>query len=64
MICFPNSLGFLIYRVESGDTLTGIVRKLWDLTKVTVGQVVKANPRIQDPDKIQVGWRLRVPIQN
>ena len=64
VICFPKSHGFLIYRVESGDTLTEIVRKLRDLTKVTVGQVVKANLRIQDPDQIQVGWRLRVPIQS
>ena len=63
VICFPNSHGFLIYRVESGDTLTGIVRKLKALTKVTVSQIVKANSRLQDPDQIQVGWRLRVPIQ-
>jgi len=63
VICFPESHGFLLYRVESGDTLAGIVRKLKAFTKVTVGQIVKANPRIQDPDQIRVGWRLRVPIQ-
>jgi nucleoid-associated protein YgaU len=63
VICFPNSHGFLLYRVESGDTLTEIVRKLRDFTKVTVAQIVKANPRIEDPDLIQVGWRLRIPIQ-
>ena len=63
VICFPGSTGFLIYRVESGDTLTAIVRKLKPFTKVTVSQVVKANPRIQDPDEIGVGWRLRVPVQ-
>jgi len=62
VICFPESRGFLLYRVQSGDTLAGIVRKLKSFTKVTVGQVVKANPRIEDPDQIQVGWRLRVPI--
>ena len=28
VICFPDSHGFLIYRVQSGDTLTEIVRKL------------------------------------
>ena len=33
VICFPNSHGFLIYRVESGDTLTGIVRKLKAFTE-------------------------------
>ena len=63
VICFPESQGFLLYRVESGDTLTSIVRQLKPFTTVTVGQVVKANPRIQDPDQIRVGWRLRVPIQ-
>ena len=63
VICFPGSRGFLIYRVERGDTLTAVVRKLKPFTKVTVAQVVKANPRIPDPDEIQVGWRLRVPVQ-
>jgi LysM repeat protein len=63
VICFPGSRGFLIYRVESGDTLTGIVRKLKDFTKVTVKQVVAANPRIEDPDVIVTGWRLRIPVQ-
>ncbi len=63
VICFPGSSGFLLYRVESGDTLTGIVRKLKVFTRVTVSQIVKANPRIVDPDVIRVGWRLRVPVQ-
>ena len=35
VICFPGSRGLLLYRVESGDTLTGIVRKLRDTTPVT-----------------------------
>jgi nucleoid-associated protein YgaU len=63
VICFPGSQGFLVYRVEAGDTLTAIVRKVKPFTKVTVSQLVKANPRIQDPDEIRVGWRLRVPVQ-
>lgn len=64
MICFPGSRGFLLYRVESGDTLTGIVRKLRDITSVTVNQVVAANSRIEDPDVIVTGWQLRIPIRN
>jgi nucleoid-associated protein YgaU len=64
VICFPDSRGFLLYRVVRGDTLSGIVRKLKTFTKVTVNQVVRANPRIEDPDLIQVGWRLRIPIQD
>jgi len=63
VICFPESRGYLLYRVEGGDTLSAIVRKLRPFTQVTVNQVVKANPRIENPDQIQVGWRLRVPIQ-
>ena len=63
VICFPKSQGFLIYRVEAGDTLTSIVRTLKVYTKTTVGQIVKANPRIEDPDLIKTGWRLRVPLQ-
>lgn len=63
VVCFPDSRGFLLYRVESGDTLTGIVRKLKPFTKVTVTQIVAANPRIEDPDLIRTGWRLRVPLR-
>jgi nucleoid-associated protein YgaU len=62
VIVFPGMQGWLLYRVESGDTLTGIVRKLKDFTKITVKQIVAANPKIEDPDVIRVGQRLRVPI--
>ena len=64
VICFPGSRGCLLYRVQSGDSLSGIVRKLKDFTQVTVKQVVAANPRIEDPDQIVAGWRLRIPIQD
>jgi phage tail protein X len=63
VIMFPDLAGWLVYRVEPGDTLTGIVRKLRDFGRFTVGQIVAANPRITDPDHIEVGWRLRVPLK-
>ena len=63
VVCFPGSRGFLLYRVESGDTLTSIIRTLKAYTRTTVAQVVTANPRIEDPDVIIAGWRLRIPIQ-
>ena len=63
MIVFPQMQGWLIYRVESGDTLTAIVRKVKAFTKVTVRQIVAANPKLDDPDEIKVGQRLRIPIQ-
>lgn len=62
VIVFPGMAGWLLYRVEPGDTLSAIVRKVKDHTKVTVKQVVAANPKITDPDLIKVGWRLRIPI--
>lgn len=63
VIMFRGSRGYLLYRVEAGDTLTGIVRDVRDFTKTTVAQIVAANPRIEDPDLILVGWRLRIPLR-
>ena len=62
LILFPDLRGWLLYRVERGDTLSGIVRRLRPYGRSTVGQIVAANPRIDDPDHIEVGWRLRVPM--
>jgi nucleoid-associated protein YgaU len=64
LLMFPDLMGHLLYRVEKGDTLTGIVRKARDFGKTTVAQIVAANSQITDPDLIQVGWRLRVPISS
>ena len=64
VVCFPGSRGFLLYRVESGDTLTSIVRSVKDFTRTTVAQIAAANPRIEDPDVIRTGWRLRIPIRD
>ena len=63
VIMFPDLQGWLLYRVEPGDTLTGIVRKHRDLVRTSVSQIVAANPRITDPDHIEVGWRLRIPLR-
>jgi nucleoid-associated protein YgaU len=62
LVMYPDLVGYLFYRVEKGDTLTGIVRKSRDFGKTTVAQIVAANPQIKDPDVIQTGWKLRVPI--
>jgi len=63
VIMFPDLQGWLLYRVERGDTLTSIVRKVRDYTRTTVAQVVAANPKISDPDRIRVGQRLRIPVK-
>ncbi len=62
VIMFPDLRGWLLYRVEKGDTLTGIVRKARDFGKTTVPQIVAANAQIKDPDLIQIGWQLRIPL--
>ena len=62
LVMYPDLVGYLLYRVEKGDTLTGIVRKARDFGKTTIAQIVAANDQIKDPDLIQTGWRLRIPI--
>ena len=62
VVMYPDLIGWLLYRVESGDTLTGIVRKARPFGKTTVPQIVAANDQIKDPDLIQVGWKLRIPL--
>jgi nucleoid-associated protein YgaU len=62
VVMYPDLIGWLLYRVEPGDTLTGIVRKARDYGRTTVAQVVAANAQIEDPDLIQVGWKLRIPL--
>ena len=63
MIVFPDLAGWLLYRVESGDTLTGIVRKLRDFGRSRSPRSSRPTRRITDPDQIEVGWRLRIPLK-
>ena len=63
VIMFGNMRGWLLYRVDAGDTLSGIVREVRPFVRTSVAQIVAANPRIEDPDVIQVGWRLRIPLR-
>ncbi len=63
VICFPGSRGYLLHRVTSGETLTSIVRDVRPFTRTTVAQIVAANPRIDDPDVIRVGQRIRIPLR-
>ncbi len=64
VIMFPDLAGWLLHRVTRGDTLTGIVRDVRPFVRTTVNQIVAANPRITDPDHIEVGWRLRIPLRS
>ena len=46
-----------VYTVKAGDLLSVIAAKYG----VTVDQIVKVNPQIKDPDKLQIGDRLVIP---
>ena len=59
---YPDLFGYLLYRVERGDTLTSIVRMARDFGKTTIPQIVAANPQITDPDVIRTGAKLRIPL--
>jgi nucleoid-associated protein YgaU len=63
VILFPDLAGWLLYRVEAGDTLSGIVRATRATARSSVAQVVAANPQVTDPDHIEVGQRLRIPVK-
>ena len=62
VIMFPDLFGWLLYRVERGDTLTAIVRMARDFGKTSVAQIVAANARVTDPDVIKAGQTLRIPL--
>jgi hypothetical protein len=48
----------VVYVVAKGDTISKIARKY----HVTVEQLLAANPKIKNPDKIKVGDEITIPI--
>lgn len=62
VVLVPGAQGFVVHEVVRGDTLSKIARENGYGTS-SVAAIVAANrDRISNPDHIQVGWRLRVPI--
>ena len=53
----PENCNGLLYTVNKGDSLFIISRK----QKVTLKSIIKANPQIEDPDKIYEGQILCIP---
>lgn len=46
------------YKIKAGDTLAKIARR----NGITVDDIMAANPQISDPNDIQVGQRIVIPI--
>ncbi|MFC4554955.1 Gmad2 immunoglobulin-like domain-containing protein [Georgenia faecalis] len=62
VVLVPGMQGFVLHDVERGDTLSRIARD-GDHGPSSVAAIVAANPGlIEDPDHIEVGWQLRVPL--
>jgi LysM repeat protein len=49
---------YTTYIVRQGDTLGGIAT----MFKTSIQQLMALNPIITNPDRIQVGWELKVPV--
>jgi LysM repeat protein len=47
------------YSVQSGDTLSQIAKR----NSTTVANLLRLNPQIEDPNRIQVGQTLRLPVE-
>jgi LysM domain-containing protein len=54
----PDALDCYLYRVRSGDTLTGIAEHFG----VTKAAVQELNPEITNPSLIHVGDMIRIPL--
>ncbi len=48
----------LTYKVKSGDTLSGIAAKY----KLAVADIIAANPDLKDPNQLQIGDTLVIPL--
>jgi LysM repeat protein len=47
-----------VYTVQKGDTMSKIARRF----KVTIEQIMAANPKIKNPDRIAIGDEITIPV--
>jgi len=58
-----NSLSFFIYVVQPKDTLRDLcVSTLGRYDKVILSQIQKLNPELRNPDHLDVGQKIRLPL--
>jgi general secretion pathway protein A len=59
-----NSLSFFIYVVQSKDTLRDLcVSTLGHYDKAVLSQIQQLNPELRNPDHLDVGQKIRLPLQ-
>src|SRR5699024_615312 len=56
-IPLPSEGGMSVYTVRPGDTMWLIAKKFG----ISLERLLKANPQIKDPDRIDVGQRIFIP---
>ena len=62
-VAHDKSLSFFIYGVQRRDTLRDIcVLTLGRYDDVVLSQVQKLNPELRDPDHLNVGQKIRLPL--
>ncbi|ADL13349.1 LysM peptidoglycan-binding domain-containing protein [Acetohalobium arabaticum] len=54
----PSGVRYAEYIVQRGDTLFLIAQRY----NTTIANLLRVNPGIEDPDDIQVGMRIKLPI--
>jgi len=58
-----NSLSFFIYVVQPKDTLRDLcVSTLGRYDKAVLSQIQKLNPELRNPDHLDVGQKIRLPL--
>jgi len=58
-----NSVSFFAYVVQPKDTLRDLcVSTLGRYDKVVLSQIQKLNPELRNPDHLDVGQKIRLPL--
>jgi len=58
-----NSLSIFVYVVQPKDTLRDLcVSTLGRYDEVVLSQIQKLNPELRNPDHLEVGQKIRLPL--